>query len=278
MIPDAEGVQFLQWCLPRLHLRWPGFRKVRRQVYKRIKRRLQELGLPSLEAYRVYLEHQPGEWGTLDTLCWIPISRFYRDRSVFQHVEHEILPQLAQLAVARREGEIRCWSAGCAGGEEPYTLAIIWRQSLLTRFPTLRLRIFATDIDPQSIHRAERACYHASSMKDLPTEWRTQAFVTKGDELCLKDEYRAAVTFIVQDIRERAPEGLFHLILCRNLVFTYFDETLQRKTMQRISDKLASEGALIIGNLESLPDGPWGIQPWLTRLGVYRKTLETQRD
>jgi chemotaxis protein methyltransferase CheR len=193
-------------------------------------------------------------------------------------VEHEILPQLTQLVVALRESEIRCWSAGCAGGEEPYTLAIIWRQGLATRFPTLRLRIFATDIDPQAIHRAERGCYRASSMKDLPTEWRTQAFVTIGDELCLKDEYRVAVTFIVQDIRERAPEGLFHLILCRNLVFTYFDETLQRKTMQRISDKLASGGALIIGNLESLPDGPWGIQPWLTRLGVYRKALETQRD
>jgi chemotaxis protein methyltransferase CheR len=120
------------------------------------------------------------------------------------------------------------------------------------RFPTLCLRIFATDIDLQAIHRAERGCYRASSMKDLPTEWRTQAFVTIRDELCLKDEYRAAVIFIVQDIRELAPEGPFHLILCRNLVFTYFDETSQRKTLQRISDKLASGGALIIGNLESL--------------------------
>jgi chemotaxis protein methyltransferase CheR len=119
LIPDAEGVQFLQWCLPRLHLRWPGFRKVRRHVYKRIHRRLQELGLPSVEAYRVYLEDHPSEWATLDPLCWIGISRFYRDRSVFQYVEHEILPQLAQLVFARREGEIRCWSAGCAGGEEP---------------------------------------------------------------------------------------------------------------------------------------------------------------
>lgn len=277
MISDAEGVQFLQWCLPRLHLRWPGFRKVRRQVYKRIKRRLQELGLPSVEAYRFYLEHHPGEWGTLDTLCWIPISRFYRDRAVFQHLEHEILPQLAQLVVARREGEIRCWSAACAGGEEPYTLAIIWRQRLVTRFPTLRLRILATDIDPQAIHRAERGYYRASSMKDLPAEWRTQAFVTIGDDLCLRDEYRASVTFMVQDIRERAPEGLFHLILCRNLAFTYFDETLQRKTMQRISDRLAPGGALVTGNLESLPGGPWGIHPWFTRLGIYRKDLETPR-
>jgi len=275
---DPEGVQFLQWCLPRLHLRWPGFRKVRRQVCKRVSRRLQELGLPSLDAYRVYLEGHPGEWATLDTLCWINISRFYRDRSVFQHLANEILPQLAQRVVARRESEIRCWSAGCAGGEEPYTLAIIWRNCLAAQFPLLALRIVATDIDPLAIRRAERGCYRASSMKDLPAQWRAQAFVTIADELCLKDEYRSPVTFMLQDIRERAPEGLFHLILCRNLVFTYFDEMLQRTTLQRLSGRLAPGGALIIGNLESLPDGPWGIQPWSTRLGMYQKALGIQRD
>jgi chemotaxis protein methyltransferase CheR len=272
---DSEGVQFLQWCLPRLHLRWPGFRKVRRLAYKRINSRLQELGLPSLEAYRAYLTDHPSEWTTLDTLCWIPISRFYRDRGVFQHVEHEILPRLAQLALARREGEIRCWSAGCAGGEEPYTVAIIWRHRLATQFPTLSLQILATDIDPKAIQRAERGCYSANSLKDLPAEWRTWAFVESAGELCLKDEYRASVTFMLEDIRERAPGGLFHLILCRNLVFTYFDKTLQRKTTQRLSDRLAPGGALIIGNLESLPDGPWELQPWSTRLGVYQKALAT---
>jgi chemotaxis protein methyltransferase CheR len=82
----------------------------------------------------------------------------------------------------------------------------------------------------------------------------------------------------LQDIRERAPEGLFHLVLCRNLVFTYFDEELQRKTMLRLSGTLAPGGILIIGSLESLPDGPWRIQPWSTRLGVYQKPFETQRE
>jgi chemotaxis protein methyltransferase CheR len=209
LVTDPEGVQFLQWCLPRLHLRWAGFRKVRRQVYKRINRRLRELALPSIEAYRVYLEVHPDESATLESLCWIHISRFYRDRSVFQHVEHEILPQLAQGAIARGESEIRCWSAGCAGGEEPYTLAIIWRHVLRTRFPALRLRIVATDIDPEAIHRAERGCYGTSSARDLPSELRAQAFVIVADELCLKDEYRACVTFAVQDIRAHAPEGSF---------------------------------------------------------------------
>jgi len=226
---DSEGVQFLQWCLPRLHLRWPGFRKVRRQVYKRINRRLQQLQLRNIDTYRDYLKDHPAEWATLETSCWISISRFYRDRSVFQYLESAVLPQLAQCVAAGQGQELRCWSAGCAGGEEPYTLAIIWKQSLASRYPMLQFRVVATDIDPQAIQRAQRACYHASSVKQVPMKWRDRAFDTIDDELCLKDEYRASVMFRVQDIRERAPEGTFHLILCRNLVFTYFDENLQRQ-------------------------------------------------
>jgi chemotaxis protein methyltransferase CheR len=261
-----------------MHLRWPGFRKVRRQVLKRISRRLQELELPSVEAYRSYLENHPVEWATLDTLCWISISRFYRDRTVYQCLETQILPHLAQIVIARGESELRCWSVGCAGGEEPYTLAILWKQRLALQFPKLDFRIVATDIDREAIQRGARGCYPASSVKELPAEWRAQAFVTKGEELCLGDDYRAFVTFIVQDIRERAPEGLFHLILCRNLVFTYFDEILQRKATQRLTDSLAPGGALISGKSELIPDGPWGIEPWSPRLGVHRKALETPSE
>lgn len=278
MITDSEGVQFLQWCLPRMELRWPGFRKVRRQVYKRINRRLQELKLPTVDAYRDYLEAHPAEWTTLESSCWISISRFYRDRSVFEHLESEVLPQLAQCAAAGQEQELRCWSAGCAAGEEPYTLAIIWKQRLTSRYPTLEFRVVATDIDPEAIQRARRACYRASSVKQLPPEWRAQAFETIDDELCLKDEYRASVMFRVQDIRERAPEGTFHLILCRNLVFTYFDENLQREAMQRLTASLTAGGALIIGNLESIPEGSWGLEPWSKRSGTYRKVLEPVRQ
>ena len=172
MITDPEGIQFLQWCLPRLQLRWPGFRKVRRRVYKRIDRHLRELDLADLPSYRRHLEGHPAEWATLDSLCWIQISRFYRDRSVFQYLEREVMPPLARQLVAARAGEIRFWSAGCAGGEEPYTLALIWRHCLAQQFPSLRLRIIATDIDPQAIRRAERGCYKASSVKELPAEWR----------------------------------------------------------------------------------------------------------
>lgn len=271
-ITDADGVQFLQWCLPRLGLRWPGFRKVRRQVYKRLHRRLRELGVANVTEYRSYLEEHPAEWAALDGLCWISISRFYRDKGVFQYLAREVLWQLAQKAVADSASEVRCWSAGCAAGEEPYTLAILWRQHLAARFPTLNLRIVATDVDPQAIRRARRGCYPVSSLKDLPAQWRTQAFVPSGKEFCLKPEYQDLVTFCIQDVKETAPDGPFQLILCRNVAFTYFAEALQKQTLHTITERLVPGGVLVIGALEALPAGVWGLEPWAKKLGVYRKS------
>lgn len=271
MIRDADGVQFLQWCLPRLYLRWSGFRKVRRQVYKRLNRRLQELGLSGLGEYYGYLENHPDEWPVLDTLCWISISRFYRDRGVFTYLQGEVLPQLVRVAVARGDTELHCWSAGCAAGEEPYTLAMLWKDGLVAQFSGLTLRIVATDIDPHALSRAEHGCYPASSIKDLPKEWVKQAFTQVAQEFCLRPEYREPVKFLQQDIRETFPDGRFDLILCRYLVFTYFDGALQQKTLRRMTERLVSGGILVTGTRESLPDGDWGLEPLSIQRGVYRK-------
>jgi chemotaxis protein methyltransferase CheR len=271
LIKDAEGVQFLQRCLPRLHLRWQGFRKVRRQVYKRMNRRLQDLGFPDIAGYENYLESHPAEWRSLESLCWISISRFYRDRRVFQILEADILPQLAQQAKSGHKQELRCWSAGCAAGEEPYTLRIIWKERLASHYSAPGFSVTGTDIDRHAIKRAQRACYPASSLKELPADWRARAFTAAADEFCLNEEYRRTVTFAVQDIRERAPGGHFHLILCRNLVFTYFDERLQAEILARLKTSLVQGGALIIGKLESLPEGASGFESWSARSGVYRR-------
>lgn len=201
------------------------------------------------------------------------ISRFYRDPSVFQLLENEVLPQLTQLALERKENELRCWSAGCAGGEEPYTLAIIWTQRFASKFPAIDFHVVATDVDPAAIQRAQHGCYHPSSLKELPAEWRTQAFFASGKEFCLKHEYRAQVNFMVQDIREAMPHGAFHLILCRNLVFTYFDESSQIKILRTLTSKILPGGGLIIGKLETLPQRDWALEPWSIKMGVYRKRL-----
>jgi len=254
-VTDAECVAFLQWALPRLRLRWEGFRRVRRQVCKRLARRIAALHLADTHAYRAHLEAHPGEWAVLDGLCRISITRFHRDRAVFDRLRETIVPELAQAARRRGRPALTLWSAGCAGGEEPYTLAILWRMAVASGVPGLDCRIVATDADARALERAQRACYAPGTLRELPGAWRAAAFAEEGKRLCLRESFKQAVTFRCEDIRERQPEGPFDLVLCRNLVFTYFDEPLQRELGARIAASLVPGGWLIVGGHERLPEG-----------------------
>jgi chemotaxis protein methyltransferase CheR len=108
-------------------------------------------------------------------------------------------------------------------------------------------------------------------LNELPVECKS-AFVREGDRFCVKAEEREKVTFLEQDVRIAEPEGLFHLILCRNLAFTYFDRELQKEILARLSDKLYDQGALVLGMHEALPPDTAGFLPWLQCRGVYRKS------
>jgi chemotaxis protein methyltransferase CheR len=265
-VKDADCTEFLHWALPRLGMRWLGFRRVRRQVCKRLRRRIAELGLAELTAYKALLGTHPDEWTQLDALCRISISRFYRDQRVWRTLEREILPHLTERARVRGETRLWIWSAGCASGEEPYTQALLFAFSHggLTECTP---EILATDSDPHLLERARRACYPASSLRDVPDSWRA-AFERFDDEHCLRAEYRTPVCFLRQDIRSALPENRFDLILCRNLVFTYFETSMQAAIARRLVERLVAGGRLLLGIYESLPEPvPMLVQerPWLYR-------------
>jgi chemotaxis protein methyltransferase CheR len=224
---DTECIAFLRWALPKLHMRWPGFRKVRHQVCKRVGRRLTILGLSGTSAYKSYLETHPEEWTCLDQLCWVSISRFSRDRAVFERLTTKELPSIVEGAGARGSPRIRAWSAGCCAGEKPYTLMLLWRFLLQPRFPGLELSILATDIDCEQLKRAHAACYPRGSVKELPATWIESAFEKYKGRFSLRPEFRTGVEFRQQDVRKELPDGPFDLVLCRNLVFTYFEDSLQ---------------------------------------------------
>jgi chemotaxis protein methyltransferase CheR len=251
---DADLVAFLQWTLPRLRLRWPGYRKVRGTVRKRLNGRLRDLDLAELAAYRNYLDAHPGEWADLGALCRIAISRFYRDRAVFNHLRHVILPELGGLVHDRGESELCCWSAGCASGEEPYTLKILWELGMPPDLARVPMRIVATDADAAVLGRARAGCYTAGSLKDLPHDLRDRAFIRAGDHFQIQDDLRAGIQFRQEDLTEQMPAGAFYLILCRNLAFSYFDEPLQRAVLGQIVGRLVDGGCLVIGVHEALPE------------------------
>jgi chemotaxis protein methyltransferase CheR len=272
---DQASIDFLKWALPRLGLRWPGYRKVRRLVVKRLTRRLAELGLCDLAAYRAFLTGEPSEWSRLDALCRIPISRFYRDRGVFEAICRELLPQAAAMAGARRGDTVGCWSAGCASGEEPYTLAMAWHFCVADRWPALGFSVIATDAEEIMIARAKRACYGRSSLKDLPEAWRERAFTRRGPLFCLAAEFRRGVEFVGQDIRHTMPDGPFDLVLCRNLAFTYFDESLQRRIRDRLRERISPGGFLVLGSHEALPADCGGFARIAPKLPIYRRPTQS---
>ncbi len=263
--------EFLQWALPQLRLSWGGFRRVHRQVCRRIAARVAGLHLADCLAYRQYLETHPAEWTVLDSFCRIPISRLVRERLVFERLASDVLPTLAEAAAARGAAELRCWSAGCASGEEPYSLAILWQLVLAPRFPALSLRVTATDVDEQLLERARAAIYRRSSLREVLDEWIAAAFTLCDGLYALRPEFRAAVQFHQQDVRRLLPVGLFDLVLCRYVAFTYFDESLQRRTLERLLTVLRPGGALVIGLKERLPSGVEGIEPWVPDLRIFRR-------
>jgi len=267
----AQSVEFLQWVLPCLGLRWLGFRRVRRQVIKRIARRIETLQLPDFDAYRRYLKSHQQEWPLLDGFCRITISRFYRDRPIFDILAQEGLPELVGLCRSRSERRLLCWSAGCGAGEEAYTLVLIWVLHLALQAPDIFLSVVATDADAAQISRAQNGCYARSTLKELPPSWRDIAFSEAAGRYCIKPEYRQTVKWGVQDLRNAIPEGRFDLILCRNLAFTYFSTDLQRQTLHRLATAMLPGGLLVLGAHEVLPESSWKWTLWRPGLPIYRK-------
>jgi chemotaxis protein methyltransferase CheR len=183
----------------------------------------------------------------------VTISRFFRDRSVFDGLCATVFPLVA--ASARRESRhARCWSAGCASGEEPYTLKLLWDLETRITCPDIRLSIIATDIDEAMLERARRGCYRPTSLRELPPELIARGFGSAGPLSCVQPRYREDVVFLRQDLRSETPPGRFDMILCRNLAFTYFAPSLQQKVLARLATKLRSNGYLVLGAHERLPE------------------------
>jgi chemotaxis protein methyltransferase CheR len=214
----------------------------------------------------------------LDGLTHITISRFYRDRELFDGLRADVLPSLARSALEHGRSTLSVWSAGAAGGEEPYTISLAWSFELAQQFSPLRLSVIATDVDDAMLSRARAACYTAGSLKDLPQRWRREGFAEREATLCLKPEYRDAVSILRHDVRSSPPASDLDLILCRYLAFTYFDLASQTRIARSLATALRPGGALVLGTHEALPGGVAEFEPWPGRRLTYRRAGPDVRD
>jgi chemotaxis protein methyltransferase CheR len=149
---------------------------------------------------------------------------------------------------------------------------VLFRLGLTPAFPGFGLELLATDADEALLARARRGCYPPGTLRELPPEWTAQAFsLTPEGEQCLAPELREDLTFRCQDLRAELPDGLFHLVLCRNVAFTYFAPPLQREVLARLVERLVPGGLLVIGAHESLPESATHLERAAGPLPIFRK-------
>jgi chemotaxis methyl-accepting protein methylase len=228
-------------------------------------------GTVSHSEYAGILDADPREYDRLVRSLTINVTKFFRNWDTFSAIQQKVVPALWE----RGERELRVWSAGCASGEEPYSLAILMHKHAAgqRQLPRLnRVSIVGTDIDAHSLGEAESAAYGETALGDTPAALRRNYFSDAGGLFTLLPEVRRLVKFQCSDLlRARPPFEDIHLIVCRNVVI-YFEREAQDALFAEFHRALAPGGFLVLGKVETLLGAARGLfSPVNARERIFRK-------
>ena len=219
------------------------------------------MGLRSLKEYQTLLQNHPEETKKLESFLGVTISRFFRESHAYQNLSDWI----GQRIQGGRP--IRMLSAGCACGEEPYSLAMLWLEN---GPPGIRPALFAVDIDEKALDRAKTGIYTAGAMREVPELMREKYFEDRRGSFLLAERVKRMVSFVRADLREFPLPPFLDLITCRNAIYTYLTRENREAFTRRAKDALVSGGRLILGAKERIEPGDDFV---LEAPCIYRKTI-----
>ncbi len=259
--------------LDQFDLSWAGYRRVRKGVKRRLARHMQDGGQHSVDDYLRWLETNPHAARTARELLTVSISRFYRDRPLWEALEQSLLPKLACRAAMEGAGAIRAWSAGCSCGEEAYSLRMAWDRAR-KRFPAMpAIEVWATDMNPAVLERARLGIYGPSSIKGLPAAILQAYFKPDPAGFAIREELKQGIHWMRHDfIQETPPCAQFDLILLRNNLLTYFEMPVKTRVFSEIVARLSVAGLLIVGDREQLPSVPYPLERSSDHRCIYQRT------
>jgi two-component system CheB/CheR fusion protein len=219
-------------------------------LLRRIGRRMAILRVHSLEDYRQYLESHPEEVAELVMAVLIKVTEFFRDADAFAYLRREVIPMLVERGRARGR-VLRIWSAGCATGEEAYSLALLVAETLGPELGEWTVKIFATDLDESAINFARRGLYPASVVRDVSAEYLDRYFEKHESGYRVTKALRQLVIFGQQDLSRGVPFPRIELAVCRNLLI-YFQPELQQAVLDLFAYSLQhTQGYLFLGKAET---------------------------
>jgi two-component system CheB/CheR fusion protein len=221
----------------------------RPSLTRRIRRRMEMLGVRGFDEYLDHLEVHPGEFAELFDSILINVTSFFRDAASWEHLGAEVLPAILR---GKADSEaLRVWSAGCATGEEAYSIAMLLAEALGADAFVERVKVYATDLDDQALATARAGAYAARDLSDVAPQLQERYFQPQGTRHVFRADLRRAVIFGRHDMMSDPPIGGLDLILCRNTLM-YFNADVQGRILSRFHFALNDGGCLFLGKAEML--------------------------
>ncbi len=247
MSTDAAFEELLTVLFRTHHFDFSGYRRT--TLVRRVRRRMDLLGITEFGEYADHLEVHPEEFGLLFNTILINVTAFFRDTAAWEYLAGEAIPR---IVAAKPEGEpIRVWSAGCASGEEAYTLAILLCEALGPEAFRDRVKIYATDIDDDALERARHGSYTSKEVAGVPEELRSRYFEQRTARWVFRTDLRRSVIFGRHDLVQDAPISRLDLLVSRNTLM-YFTVETQARILANLHYALNDSGLLFLGKAEML--------------------------
>jgi two-component system, chemotaxis family, CheB/CheR fusion protein len=222
-------------------------------LMRRVGRRMQVHGLGSVRSYLDFVHQHPDEVIGLMRDLLITVTNFFRDHEAFETLAREVVPKI--FVGKGSEDLVRVWCAGCATGEEAYSLAILLTEYAQTLNDPPRIQVFATDIDERAIAEARESRYPQTIALDVSAERLRAFFTMEGDRYRIKKEVRETILFAPHNLLRDPPFSKLDLISCRNLLI-YLNKQMQDRVLQILQFALRPDGYLFLGAAESAEGVP----------------------
>jgi two-component system, chemotaxis family, CheB/CheR fusion protein len=235
---------------------------------RRFGRRMEALGCDGYGNYLDYLEVHPEEYERLFDTLLINVTEFFRDPPAWEHLRADVLPGL--LATKGDRDPVRIWSAGCATGEEAYTLAMVLAEALGEEAFRERAKIYATDVDELALAEARHAIYTHERAEKVPAELRERYFEPIDGRMAFRKDLRRSVIFGRNNLVSDAPISRLDLVVCRNTLM-YFNAEAQERILRRFHFALRENGALMLGKSEMMISHRRLFDPIDVRKRIFRR-------
>lgn len=240
----------------------------RSSLVRRVQHRMQTIQIENYSDYGDYLKSNPQEFTQLFNTIEINFTSFFRNAPAWEYVSEAIIPQIT--AGKSSDEQIRIWSAGCASGEEIYTLAILLAEVLGVEQFQARVKIYGTDVDEEALNQARQGSYPSSEVADMPPTLLERYFEQLAQSYVFRKDFYNCIVFFRHDMIQDAPMPRIDLLVCRN-VLIYFNIDAQTKALARFHFGLKDSGFLFLGTAEMLPTHTNFFTPVNLRQRVFTK-------